>query len=73
MLNMIQILIKIVKLCELNKLAYEDLSCHSKPAPLLERLFGLVCNVESLEFSKVNCKIAWDRLKSVQHILPCLC
>ena len=56
---------KVIRLCELNELAYEDLIlsiniCFSVGIVA----FGLVKNVKSEDFPEGNCKVAWDRLVS---------
>ena len=53
---------KIVKLGELNELAYEDLILWINTSSSVGRVvFGLVKNAKS-EFLEGNCKVAWDRL-----------
>ena len=53
--------IKIVKLGELNELAYEDLIL-STNSSVGKVAFRLVINTKNLEFPEGNCKVAWDRL-----------
>ena len=57
---------KIVKLGELNELAYKDLilSINTNSFVGIKRTFGLVKNAKSVDFPEGNCKIAWDRLVS---------
>ena len=55
--------IKIKKLGELNKLAYEDLILSINTNSLEVMIaFGMVRNAKSLELPKGNCKVAWGRL-----------
>ena len=56
---------KIVKLGELNELAYEDLILLINTSSSVGKVaFGLVKNVKSKDFLDGNCKVAWDRLVS---------
>ena len=56
---------KIVKLCELDELAYEDLILSIKTSSSVGKVaFGLVKNVKREDFLEGNCKVAWDRLVS---------
>ena len=56
---------KMVKLGELNELAYEDLiSLINTSSSAKKVAFGLVRNVKNAYFPKGNCKIAWDTLVS---------
>ena len=53
---------KIVKLDELNELAYEDLILLLNPNSSVGRVtFELVRNEKSADFLEESCKIAWDR------------
>ena len=54
----------IVKLGELNELAYEDLFYQSTPVPPWKVAFGLVRNVKTADFLEGN-TITWDRLLSM--------
>ena len=50
---------KIIKLGELNKLAYEDLMLSIKTSSFVGKVaFGLVRNAKSAHFPNENCKIA---------------
>ena len=61
----IQTLIKILKLGELNELAYEDSILLIKASSSVGKVaFDLVKNAKSRDFSEGNCKIMWDRLVS---------
>ena len=56
---------KIIKLGELNELAYEDLILSINTSfSIGEIAFGLVKNTKSEDFPEGNCKVAWDRLVS---------
>ena len=56
---------KIVKLGELNELAYEDLILSINTNSSMGKVaFGLVKNAKSVDFPEGNCKVAWDRLVS---------
>ena len=56
---------KIIKLGELNELAYEDLILSINNSASVEKVaFGLVKNAKSEDFLEENCKVAWDRLVS---------
>ena len=56
---------KIVKLSELNELAYEDLILLINTSSSVGKVaFGLVKNVKSEDFPERNCKVVWDRLVS---------
>ena len=56
---------KIVKLDELNELAYEDLILLINTSSSVGKVaFGLVKNAKSEGFLEGNCKLAWDRLVS---------
>ena len=55
---------KIVKLGELNKLAYEDLILINTSSSIGKVAFGLVKYAKSEDFLEGNCKVAWDRLVS---------
>ena len=56
---------KIVKLGELNELAYEDLILLINTSSSVGKVgFGLVKNVKSEDFPEGNYKVAWDRLVS---------
>ena len=56
---------KIVKLGELNELAYEDLILLINTSSSVGKVaFGLVKNAKSQDFLEENCKVAWDRLVS---------
>ena len=56
---------KIIKLGELNKLAYEDIILLTNTSSSGGKVaFGLVKNTKSEDFPKRNCKVAWDRLVS---------
>ena len=56
---------RIVKLGELNELAYEDLILSINTNSSVGKVaFGLVKNVKSVDFLEGNCKVAWDRLVS---------
>ena len=66
LLKMKQINEKIIKLCDLNELAYEDLILLTNSSSSVGKVtFGLVCHEKSLELSKGNCKLAWSRLLKV--------
>ena len=68
----IQILIK-SNMGNLSDLAYKDLILATNMSSSIEKVvFSLVCNTKSPEFSKGNCKIAWDRLfnKYSLHTTP---
>ena len=55
--------IKIIKLGDLNELAYEDLILPINTNSSVGKvMLGLVRNFKSLEFLKGNAKLAWDRL-----------
>ena len=57
--------IKIIKLDDLNELAYEDfILLINTGSSVCKLAFGLVWNAKSTEFLKENCKIAWNRLVS---------
>ena len=57
--------IKIVKLGELSKFAYEDLILSINTRSSSGKVtFGLVKKVKSKDFPVKNCKVAWDRLVS---------
>ena len=57
--------IKIVKLGDLNELAYEDLIVSINTSSSIKKVaFGLVKNGKSAYFPKGSCKIEWDRLVS---------
>ena len=66
---------KIVKLGELNELAYEDLILSINTSYSVGKVaFRLVKNAKSEDFLEGNCKVAWDRLVSKSLcILPLLC
>ena len=65
---------KIIKLGELNELAYEDIILSINATSSVEKVaFGLVWNGNSVEFPEGKCKIAWDMLVSKLHMQPCLC
>ena len=56
---------KIVKLDELNELAYEDLILSINASSSVGKVaFNLVKDVKSADFQEGNCKIVWDRLVS---------
>ena len=56
---------KIVRLGELNELAYEDLILSINTSFSMGKVaFGLVKNAKSEDFPQGNCKVAWDRLVS---------
>ena len=56
---------RIVKLGELNELAYEDLILSINTSSSVGRVaFGLVKNAKSEDFLEGNCKVAWNRLVS---------
>ena len=55
----------IVKLGELNELAYEDSILLINTSSSVSKVaFGLVKNVKSKDFLEGNCNVAWDRLVS---------
>ena len=54
---------KIVKVCELNELAYEDVIVSIKASSSVGKVaFGLVKNAKNDDFPEKNCKVVWDRL-----------
>ena len=56
---------RIIKLGELNKLAYEDLIVAINTSSSVWKVaFGLVKNAKSEDYSEGNSKVAWDRLVS---------
>ena len=56
---------RIVKLGELNELAYEDLILSINTSSSVGKVVsGLVKNAKSDDFLEGNCKAAWDRLVS---------
>ena len=56
---------KIIKLCELKELLYEDLILFSNTSSSVGKVaFGLVRNAKSADFLEGNCKIVWDRMVS---------
>ena len=58
---------KIVKLCELNELVYENLILSITTSSSVGKIvFGLVNNAKSKEFLEGIYKVAWDRLVSIQ-------
>ena len=59
---------RILKLGELNELAYKDLFCSINTSSSFGKVaFGLVKNAKSADFSNGNSKIAWDGLIS-KHV-----
>ena len=67
---------KIVKLGELNELAYEDLILLINNSSSAGKVaVGLVMNAKSEDFPEGNCKVAWDRLvsKYALHTASSLC
>ena len=66
---------KIVKLNELDQLAYEDIILLINTGPYIGKMaFRLVRTAKSVDFPEGNCKIMWDRLMSkFLHIKSHLC
>ena len=61
---------KIIKLSDLNELAYEDLILSINTSSSAgKNAFELIWNAKSADFSKGNCKIAWGRM--VSKFGPC--
>ena len=55
----------IIKLGDLNELAYEDLILSINTSSSVGKVvFGLITNAKSADSPKGNCKIAWSRLVS---------
>ena len=56
---------KILKLFQLNELAYEDLILSINTYSSVEKVaFELMINAKNLKFLEGNCEVAWDRLIS---------